>query len=83
MALKKSYVVTFFKTVTDDYGVDREITQHVVEVRASGEDDAVSQAKAELCRLESLTDWSVHADRYEVTEPGFPSSDGRRIVCRY
>jgi hypothetical protein len=65
---EKRYVVTFFKTVTDDYGRDREIRQRTVEVGAADEGTAVQLGIRALCRAESLTDWSHHADRYEVKE---------------
>jgi hypothetical protein len=71
--MKKRYVVNFLKTVSDDYGQDREILQHAVEVFAADRGAAVEQAKAELCRTENLSHWTQHADRFEVIEPEFPS----------
>jgi hypothetical protein len=73
MKASKRYVVTFFKTVTNDYGRDHEIRQRAIEVFAVDEADALTKAKRELCRLEHLGDWSQHADRYEVEQPDFPS----------
>jgi len=73
MSVKRRYVVSFLKTVTDDYGHDQQIRQHAIEVFSESKEEAVEQAKAELCRLEHLSDWSQHADRYEVAEPDFPS----------
>ena len=60
------YCVTFYKTVTTDYGRDREITQRAVEVRASNERSAVEIAKTEFCRLHGVADWSWHSDRFEI-----------------
>ena len=73
MASKKPYVVTFFKTVSTDFGEDREIRQRTVEVVAANDDDALKEAQAELCRKENLANWTLHADRYEINEVGFPS----------
>jgi hypothetical protein len=73
MTSRKPFVVTFYKTVSTDFGEDREIKQRTVEVFAPNEQDALKEAQAELCRIESLTDWALHADRYEVLPQGFPS----------
>jgi hypothetical protein len=70
---RRPFVVTFYKTVSTDFGEDREIRQRTVEVFAPNEQEALKEAKAELCRIENLTDWAVHADRCEVAQPGFPS----------
>lgn len=64
----RRYIVTFFKTVTDGYGHDREIRQRAIEVSAVDKHAARSKGLAEFCRLERLTDWSHHADRYEITD---------------
>jgi hypothetical protein len=73
MIAERAYIVTFFKTVSTDFGQDREIRQRAVEVSAPNEFEALKKAKAEFCRREGLTDWAGHADRFEVTEAGFPS----------
>jgi hypothetical protein len=64
----KHYVVTFYKTVTSDYGRDVEIQQDVIKVAASDEQHALDQAKDEFCRRRGLHDYSLHADRYEVRQ---------------
>jgi hypothetical protein len=64
---KLRYVVTFFKTVTDDCGHDREICQRTIEVAAADKGAALSEAAAEFCRLDGISGWSLHADRYEVS----------------
>jgi len=73
MTTKKRYVVNFFKTVSTDFGEDREIRQRSVEVFATDEHDAEKQAKDELCRLEGLSDWSLHADRCTSEQLEFPA----------
>lgn len=71
--MQKRYVVTFYKTVTTDYGEDREIVQRAVEVFANDDARALDAAKAEFARLEGLADWSLHASRFTVEGPGVPS----------
>jgi len=66
MNTEKHYVITFYKTVTDDYGHDRELEQSVIEVEAADEQVALVQAKDEFCRRRDLHHWSLHADRYEI-----------------
>ena len=73
MTTRRPFVVTFYKTVSTDFGEDREIKQRTVEVFAPNEQDALKEAQAELCRQESLSDWALHADRYEIRHPDFPS----------
>ena len=73
MTSRKPFVVTFYKTVSTDSGQDREIRQRTVEVFALNEQAALKEAQAELCRTENLTDWTLHADRYEVMPQTFPS----------
>ena len=65
---ERRYAVAFFKMVADDYGRDREICQRATEVLAVEEGEALRRAMADLCRLEGLSHWSQHADRYEVEE---------------
>lgn len=66
MTARCHYVVTFYKTVTDDRGWDHEICQDVIRLRARDESSALSRAKAEFCRSRGLHDWSQHVDRYQV-----------------
>ena len=86
MTEKKPYLVSFFKTVITSYGNDHEICQRTVEVTAADEDEALQQAKDELCRAERLVDWSQHADRYELEyvdlrhRPPASNSQARRLT---
>lgn len=66
----RRYVVTFYKTVSDAYGHDREICQRTLEVVAADPEAALEEGAAELCRLDRLSDWSQHADRYEIEDTG-------------
>lgn len=59
----KHYQVTFFKTVTADDGMDREIVQRVVDVFAENSEKALDRAKDEFCRLDNVHCWDQHADR--------------------
>ena len=67
MSAEKSFAVTFFKTVSDDRGWDKEIIERIVEVDAKDEASALERAKNEFCLQKGLPDWSLHADRCEVT----------------
>ncbi|MEX0760013.1 MAG: hypothetical protein WD100_10575 [Tistlia sp.] len=70
MATERRYVVTFYKTITTDYGHDKEIEERVLEVTAVDEQTALERAQAEFCRLKELSDWRLHADRCAVEEGG-------------
>lgn len=71
--MKKRYVVTFYKTISSDYGEDKDILQGRFEVFADSEETALEEAKAEFCRRERLHDWMLHANRCEVEQPDPPS----------
>ena len=66
MTANDCFAVTFYKTITDNYGRDCEISQGVIELFAPDEESATSQAKEQFCRSRRLRDWSFHADRYEI-----------------
>ena len=67
------FVVRFMKDVLGENGRQTEICQCTVEVDASNEDQATELAKKKFCETESLGDWSLHADRIQVTQADFPS----------
>ena len=71
--LRKRYIVRFLKTVTDNRGNDHECSQDEIEVFAPSSAAAVDQAKTEFCQKAMLTDWQVHADRFEVSELEYAS----------
>jgi hypothetical protein len=60
------YVVHFMKDVLGGNGRECEICQGILEIDAASESQATELAKQKFCQLESLCDWSLHADRIKV-----------------
>ncbi len=60
------YIVHFMKDVLGGNGREREICQSILEIDAPSETLATELAKQKFCQLESLCDWSLHADRITV-----------------
>jgi hypothetical protein len=60
------YVVHFMKDVLGGNGRQCEICQSILEVDALSEFQATELAKQKFCQLESLCDWSLHADRIRI-----------------
>ena len=58
--------VRFFKGVITDTGQDIDAVQHVVEVDAEDEKQAVDAAKEAFCLERGISDWRVNAERIEV-----------------
>ena len=67
------FVVRFMKDVLGENGRQAEICQSTVEVDASSEDHATELAKKKFCEMQSLCDWSLHADRLQVRQADFPT----------
>ena len=67
------YVVKFFKRLVNDEGREFETCQGTVETLAADEPQAAAMAKQRFCEAGSLSDWSIHADRFEVVEADVPS----------
>ena len=67
------FVVRFMKDVLGENGRQAEICQCTVEVDASSEGDATQLAKKKFCETQSLCDWSLHADRIQITQADLPS----------
>lgn len=67
------YVVRFMKDVLGDNGREAEICQRSMEIDAPDELHASDLAKIRFCENECVKEWSLHADRFHVTEAGFPS----------
>ncbi len=61
------------KDVLGGNGRETEICQSTLEVDAPNEGQATEVAKRKFCETEALRDWSLHADRIQVTEADFPS----------
>lgn len=67
------YVVKFFKKIVNDVGREFETCQGMVEILAADKPEAAAMAKQRFCEAGRLSDWSIHADRFEVLEADFPS----------
>jgi len=67
------FVVRFLKDVLGENGCEAEVCQSSLEIDAADKLQAAEIAKARFCRLQSLADWSLHADRIEIAEADFPS----------
>jgi hypothetical protein len=67
------YIARFMKDVLGENGCEREICQRSLELEASNQARAVDVAKTKFCEIESITDWSLHADRVGIAEAEFPS----------
>ena len=67
------YVVHFMKDVLGENGREQEVCQGTLEIDALNEGDATELAKQKFCETQSLCDWSLHADRIQVSAAEFPS----------
>ena len=60
------YVVHFMKNVLGSNGHECEICQSALVIDATSEGQATELAKQKFCEMESLCDWSLHADRVRI-----------------
>jgi hypothetical protein len=67
------YVVRFVKDLLGENGRQAEICQCSMEVDAKNKADATELAKKNFCGSQKLSDWSLHADRIQVSDADFPS----------
>jgi hypothetical protein len=67
------YVVRFLKDILGDNGRHAEICQSLLEIEASNSAAATELAKKKFCEKERLQEWSLHADRVDVSESERPS----------
>jgi hypothetical protein len=67
------YVVHFMKDVLGENGRELEVCQGTLEIDAASEGDAAELAKQKFCESQSLCDWSLHADRFQIKAADFPS----------
>jgi hypothetical protein len=67
------YVARFMKNVLGENGHEAEICQRSMEIEALSQEAAAELAKIRFCEGERLKDWSLHADRLQVSEATFPS----------
>jgi hypothetical protein len=61
------FVVSFMKDVLGGNGRQIEICQRMLEVDASDEGAATELAKRKFCETERLCEWSLHADRIQIS----------------
>lgn len=64
----REYLVTFYKTVSDDTGHDHRVLQQQAVVTARSDVAAAYAAKAMLCEANGVVDWRMRADTCEVVE---------------
>ena len=67
------YVVRFMKDVLGENGHEAEICQRSMEIDAADKLNAANLAKVSFCESECVKEWSLHADRVQVTEVEFQS----------
>ncbi len=67
------YIVRFMKDVLGENGHEAEICQRSMEVDAADKLCASDLAKVRFCESECVKEWSLHADRVQVTEAEFLS----------
>jgi hypothetical protein len=61
------FVVSFMKDVLGGNGRQIEICQRVLEIDAMDEGAATELAKRKFCETERLCEWSLHADRIQIS----------------
>ena len=66
------FVVRFMKDVLGENGREVEICQSSVEVDAPNEGQAAELAKKKFCESEALCEWSLHADRIQISPAVHP-----------
>ncbi len=67
------YIARFMKDVLGENGHEAEICQRSLEIEALDKACAADAAKVKFCEVENVKDWSLHADRVQVTDAEFPS----------
>jgi hypothetical protein len=68
------FVVSFMKHVLGGNGRQIEICQRTMEVDAFDEGAAAELAKRKFCETERLCEWSLHADRIQITPAVHPDA---------
>jgi hypothetical protein len=67
------FVISFMKDVLGENGREREVCQGTLEIDAASEGAATELAKQKFCESQSLCDWTLHADRFQIKSADFPS----------
>jgi hypothetical protein len=68
------FVVSFMKDVLGGNGRQIEVCQRKLEVHASDEIAATELAKRQFCESERLCEWSLHADRIQISPALHPDT---------
>jgi hypothetical protein len=67
------YIARFMKNVLGDNGHEAEICQRSLEIVAGNKTLAADLAKLRFCETENVREWSLHADRVQVSDAEFSS----------
>jgi hypothetical protein len=67
------YIARFMKNVLGDNGHEAEICQRSLEIVAGNKTLAADLAKLRFCETENVKEWSLHADRVQVSDAEFSS----------
>ena len=67
------YVVRFMKDVLGENGHEAEICQRSIEINAANVLIAADLAKVGFCESEHVKEWSLNADRFQITKAEFQS----------
>lgn len=67
------YIARFMKDVLGENGCEAEICQRSLEIEAANQSHAADMAKLKFCETENVRDWSLRADRVQISETEFPS----------
>jgi hypothetical protein len=67
------YIARFMKDVLGENGHETEICQRSIEIEAANKARAADAAKIKFCETENVKNWSLHADRVQVTDAEFSS----------
>jgi hypothetical protein len=67
------YIAKFMKHVLGENGLEMEICQRSIEIDAPDRTRASNVAKTKFCESENVKDWTLHADRVQLSEREFPS----------
>jgi hypothetical protein len=67
------FIARFYKNVLGENGQEGDVCQCVVDLDVLDNAQAIDVAKRKFCEMHGVHDWTLHADRLEVTPADFPS----------